>query len=72
VRRLITIKVKCLIVTRSNFPTFHLSVRIWLHFKSHQRWSPLWSWVGPTCSDRYDHQFPGSSYVSGTVLFSHE
>jgi len=29
-------------------------------------------WVGPACKDRNDHQPPGSSYVSDTVLFSHE
>jgi len=26
---------------RSNLPDFHLSVRIWLHLKSHQRRSSL-------------------------------
>jgi len=34
--------------------------------------APLWWWVGPACRNRNDHQPPGSSYVSGTVLFRHE
>jgi len=33
---------------------------------------PLWWWVGPACRDRNDHLPPRSSYVSDTMLFSHE
>jgi len=31
---------------------------------------PLWWWVGPAYRDRNDHQRPGPSYVSDTVLFT--
>jgi len=33
---------------------------------------PLWWWVFPACKDQGDHQPPGSSYVSDTLLFGHE
>jgi len=51
------------------YSTFHLSVRIWLHRKSHQGWSVSVVVGGPACRDRNDHQPPRSSYVSDTVLF---
>jgi len=58
---------------RSNYPTFHLSVRIWLHFKSHQRWSPPVVVGGPLRRSAFrvwnGHHPPGSSYVSDTALF---
>jgi len=33
---------------------------------------PLWWWVGPACRGRDDYQPLRSSYVSDTVLFSHD
>jgi len=46
-----------------------------LNFNKKLFFSPpfsLWWWVGPACREWNEHQPPRSSFVSKTVLFSHE
>jgi len=57
---------------RSNLPDFSSQHSHLIASKSYLRWSPPMVVGGLCVQDRNDHQPPGSSCVSDTVLFSHD